>query len=64
MRKPSTIPNRGEAHHKARLTEATVRDARKRWRQGVSLRALARENAVHVNTIRDAILGISWKHVR
>jgi hypothetical protein len=63
-RKPLTSPNRGEAHYKAQLTEETVREARKRWDGGASLRALAREYGVHVNTIRDAILGISWKHVR
>ena len=60
---PETRP-RGERAAKAKLTEADVREIRRRSEAGEGLRALGRAFGVSGNAIRDVCLGKSWAHVR
>ena len=55
---------KGEQIHNARLTEAQVRDIRQRYtgRRG-EVTALAREFRVHRITLRDVVLGVTWRHL-
>lgn len=53
----------GERHPHAVLTEELVRDLRDQHRQGESYSALARSLGCHVDTVRQAVLGITWRHV-
>lgn len=52
----------GEASGLAKLTEKTVRWARANAEQ-FSYREMGRRLGVSTNTIRNAVLGINWKHV-
>jgi hypothetical protein len=54
----------GERHHLAALTEERVRDIRAEYsgRHGDYSR-LARKHGVHVNTIRQVVHRVTWKHV-
>ncbi len=54
---------RGERVGTAKLTEAIVREARRRHAEGVSYRQLAAEHGVSLDTMRDAVRGFTWKHV-
>jgi hypothetical protein len=54
----------GEAHHQARLTDALVREA-KMWRAaGATYAALSLALGVDAETVRDAVLGRTWKHLQ
>jgi hypothetical protein len=54
---------RGERHHRARLTEAIVRESRRRVAAGASMVELAREHGVAPSTMQSAIKRQSWTHV-
>lgn len=54
---------RGETHGMSKLTEAIVRNARHARLNGSSFNRIARSIGCDVQTIRKAILGITWKHV-
>lgn len=51
----------GERHGSAKLTEADVNDMRRRARQGVTGRELAREYGVARSVVHDAVTGRRWK---
>lgn len=53
----------GSRHPRAKLTEAIVTACRARFAAGESKRSLAREFGVSSNAMRDAIAGVTWKHV-
>jgi hypothetical protein len=54
---------RGSANHIAKLTEAIVATARRRFAAGESANALGREYGVSGVAMRNAITGRTWKHV-
>ena len=55
---------KGMSHHKAKLTEATVRDMRTRYiPRVVSIASLAAEYGVSQHTAQAAISRKTWKHV-
>jgi hypothetical protein len=54
---------RGEGHANAKLTEAQVREVRRRAAAGEDAEKLARETGVHPWTIRLVISRKTWKHV-
>jgi hypothetical protein len=54
---------RGSVHHEAKLTEDKVVEMRSRWLAGESIASLARGFGVHKVTAREAIHGITWRHV-
>lgn len=54
---------RGSEHFAAKLTEAVVADAKRRWRSGVMITTIASELGVHRKTIRSAMTGQTWRHV-
>lgn len=56
-------PNRGEINGRAVLTEALVRELRKRVAAGETRAVLAAEYGVTKQTIRDVSERRSWKHV-
>ena len=56
-------PRRGESNGWAKLTDATVRDARRLWASGTSMRSLAKRYGVTFRTMDDAVKGLSWRHV-
>jgi hypothetical protein len=54
----------GSARPTAKLTEAIVANARRRYAVGdVSLATLAGEAGVHVSTLWSALHRVTWKHV-
>jgi hypothetical protein len=55
---------RGEAHGKAKLTEAEVRQIRKLHSQGSSTLRLSQKFGVSDDAVRDILRGRTWKHVR
>ena len=59
-------PRYGELNPRAYLTEEIVKECRKRYvprdrRNGVQ--AMARELGVNMETLRDAVIGRSWRHI-
>ena len=56
-------PSRGEAHYRARLTEADVRSIRSRYAAGESTRAIAADLAVSLETVKAAAHRKTWRHV-
>lgn len=54
---------RGDRHPQSKLTEAIVRECRRRYAAGESQRALADEFGVCQQGMSNAIQGKSWKHV-
>lgn len=53
----------GSSNGNARLHEVNVHDIKLKWLRGASLRQLASEyNCSHI-TIKNIVLGKSWKHV-
>ena len=48
---------------RAKLTEAQVRDLRRRHANGVLITVLAHEMRLNRRTVADAISGKSWRHV-
>ena len=58
---------RGEAHHRAKLTEEQVSDIRWKYRlrkqTGVTMASLGREYGVNRGTIRAIILRKLWSHI-
>ncbi|MCH7909830.1 MAG: HNH endonuclease [Candidatus Hydrogenedentes bacterium] len=60
----SGLMQKGERNGSARLTDAKVLAARRRYVRGGSLRAMACEYGVAINTITRAVRGKTWKHVR
>jgi HNH endonuclease len=54
---------RGEANDSAVLTDAIVIAARRRYREGASCPALAREWGLAEGTLRGAIMGYTWQHL-
>jgi hypothetical protein len=54
---------RGEWHANAKLTDAKVREVRRRAAAGEAAENLAREMGVHPWTIRLVISRKTWKHV-
>lgn len=54
----------GESHGGAKLTEASVRDIRRRYSaSGVSQAALAAEYGVHQTLVGFIVRRVAWKHV-
>jgi hypothetical protein len=53
----------GARHYRAKLTEAAVRDIRKRRVLGESGHALAREYGITFRTLYSAANGETWRHV-
>jgi hypothetical protein len=53
----------GEGHGLAKLSDAIVRDARIRFRDGATVAALAKEHGVAPPVMHRAIRGQTWKHV-
>ena len=53
----------GEANRHAKLTEAQVLEARRRYLDGERQAALAAEYGVSARTLADAINGATWAHV-
>lgn len=58
--------HKGEAHHRAKLTPEIVREARELHAEGVSYMRLAErlDWLVHPETLRAAVTGKNWRHVR
>lgn len=56
--------NRGEIHHRTRLTARDVIIIRRLYRAGMSLSRLAREYGYTPSGIFDIVQGITWKHVQ
>ena len=56
--------HRGEDNVNAKLTEALVREARKRHEQGEAIRPMASSLNVSYATLQRAISGKAWKHVQ
>lgn len=56
--------NRGSTNGRARLTEECVLEIRRAHVGGEGKRALARRYGVTPPTIRDAIRGVTWKHLK
>lgn len=54
---------RGEDNHSAKLTANAVREIRGRAARGESYNALGREFRVDATTLRNAALGLSWRHL-
>lgn len=54
---------RGEAVHKAKLTEAQVIEIRKRRSQGEYITALGREYGVSASTVSAIYRRLTWKHI-
>jgi hypothetical protein len=55
---------KGAKHYAAKLTAAGVRDARKRFKQGETLTALAIEYQVSTSTLGEAVHRYTWKSVK
>lgn len=58
--------NKGELHHRAKLTGVQVMYLRRRYRSGgVSFETLAEEieNVVDAKAVRRAVRGSSWSHL-
>jgi hypothetical protein len=53
----------GEDHHKAVLTEDSVRHIRREASAGVSPSELARRYGCHPDTVRHVVKGRTWKHI-
>lgn len=56
--------NVGESSGRSKLTEAAVRDVRKRFSAGESQRSLAAEYGVHSMQISRAVRRVTWRHVQ
>lgn len=58
-------PPRGAAHHRAKLTDALVREIRQKYRpiRGI-LTTLGREYGVSRYTIRSIVDGETWSHIK
>jgi len=54
---------RGERQPNAKLTEEIVRECRRRRSEGATYAALARSFGVTKAVMREAVIGITWKHV-
>lgn len=59
----SLVHHKGSKHGRAKLTEAIVRDCRRRVAAGETHTALAREFGVSVGAIQHAVARITWQHV-
>ncbi len=55
--------NRGEKHHRTRLTAWDVTIIRRLYRAGMSLSRLAREYGYTPGGISDIVNGLTWKHI-
>lgn len=58
--------HKGSKHHLARLTEELVTEAREWYYEkpgAISMNELARLYGVADNTMRNALQGVTWKHV-
>ena len=53
----------GSQNYRAKLTEAIVAEARRRWHQGTACWTLAREYGVSTHTMDFALKRKTWKHV-
>lgn len=58
------LRKRGSAAYQAKLSEQSVRDARRRNRAGETLKSLAAEYGVNHGTLWQAVTGRTWKHVK
>jgi hypothetical protein len=56
-------PPRGEAHHRARLTELAVLEIKDKYLHGATTHALAREYGVTPASIQGALVGRTWQHM-
>lgn len=54
---------RGSRHPRAVLTEGEVRRLRARYAEGVHYGALASEYGLPYSAVREACLGLTWRHV-
>lgn len=61
---PPTARARGEGVGGSKLTEPDVREIRRKRSEGATLSALGREFGVDRTTVRDAVDGTSWAHVK
>ncbi len=55
---------KGESHYLAKLTAPIVRQLRLLHKGGASVRGMARSLGLSEATVRDAVKGKTWKHVR
>lgn len=51
----------GERHRSARLTEVEVASVRRRWADGETMSAMAREKGVHISTISRVVREHTWR---
>lgn len=57
-------PNRGERHHRAKLTADQVREMRRlNWEVGVCIRCLSKIYGVKYPTAWDAINCVTWRSI-
>ena len=54
---------KGTQHRSAKINEKIVREARRRWGSGDTMRSMAREYGIGYHSLRQAIHGETWKHV-
>lgn len=55
---------KGEQHGQAKLTEQDVREMRRKRAQGMTYLSIANQYGVGRATARNAILGVTWKHIK
>lgn len=59
------MPNKGEAHHCAKLTEPKVRAIRHLyWVKGICGRCISKLYGFHIQTIWDCTNYVTWKGVK
>ncbi len=58
------VPRRGEAHHKARLTEEMVREIRRLGGEGAQQMTIASMMGVNQSTVQRVLAGTAWAHVK
>lgn len=55
---------KGSKNPRAKLSEEIVKEIRKRYAQGTSVRALAREYHLNWGTVDNIVKRLTWKHVK
>lgn len=55
---------RGEAHKRAKMSQSDVVEARRRFASGESVYSMAPHYGVSATTLRAAVKGETWSHVK
>lgn len=55
--------SKGDSHYYAKLTSDLVVTLRKEYKEIRNYSELARRHGLNYETVRDAVLGLTWKHV-